>query len=157
MPIAANPDARFEIVLESDKELYAESPALAPAFIYRYLTKLSCAPVTELCAPPAAARSDPQLGEDIMERAFEVIKTGLVDWRNMPDLGDIPGSMVFDASRLDEILTPAEAFEILFKLVRQGYGPTDKKKSGSPSPTPTASSVDPAPAEPTTSESTTPD
>jgi len=125
MPIAADPNQRFEIVLESDQALPEDE---RPVFVYRYLVKRKLGPIASLVERVTHAATDGDMpGHDEL---FDAIRTGLVDWRHMTD-PEKQQELAFDAARLEDLLTPGEAMEILFQLHFQGFGLEDKKKSAS--------------------------
>jgi hypothetical protein len=97
MPISLDPTARFELVLSGDKD---KSPA--PAFQFRYLTGREWMKVATIADSVATSTG----GAEALEKIFAVIKVPLVGWSNM-------GQHDFDAGKLEDIINPDEAKELL--------------------------------------------
>ena len=125
MPLATNPNAKFELSLTSD----ADRPeAERPVFIYHYLTGLQQMGLADLLDRLEQSSS----GSEAIKRIFEAAATGLVDWKNIRDRDGNP--IPFDPQRLPEVMSMQEAMELAQQLYAGQY-PTleDKKKSESAS------------------------
>jgi hypothetical protein len=133
---AFDPKRRFEIHLDADEN---ESPAARTTFICRYLTTREWQQVEDLL-------NKPDTGDSIRattEPVFAALKLAIVDWRNVCGATDAPIAFAQDA--FESLLDPAEARELLEKMIRGAtMGGADAKKSASQSPSDTGSSADPA-------------
>jgi hypothetical protein len=127
MPLATNPKALFEIVLESDNEL---PEGERPVFIYHYLTGLEQIELTNLLEKK---EKDPKRkSKDVIEESFKAATMGLVGWRNVFDRSG--ESIAFASEQLYEIMGFREATELAWKVLNeQILSPADKKKSDGPS------------------------
>lgn len=117
MPRALEPDVTFDVVLESDRDKPSDS---RPTFVYRSLT---CREWSK-----AAGFFDHASGltaAEFVEQIVEVASIGLVGWRNM--------GIEFDKSKLLDVVTPAEARELLQRSVN-GAVPDPEAKKNSESP-----------------------
>lgn len=86
---------------------------------------------------------------EAVDGLFSALRQVVAGWRHMatPEGDELP----FDPDRLEELLTPAEAFELLGAAMNASMlGPADRKKFESPSPTGRAASAEaPAPQDAT--------
>ena len=125
MPIACDPNSTFILVLKSDESKPAAS---RPGFIFRYLTGRQWKGIDEIQRESGKTETNTE-GYD---RLIDGIKTALVDWRNMTDRDG--RAIEFDPSKLDDILTLAEAWELLFGiLANTSLQKEEKKNLDSPS------------------------
>ncbi|HIJ70652.1 MAG TPA: hypothetical protein HPP87_04725 [Planctomycetes bacterium] len=137
MPLATNPRARFEVVLESDKGLPEDR---RPKFIYRYLTGHQQKEIADIIDSIGRAK----FGKEGIDRIFRAAKIGLIDWQNICN-GD--GKPVdFDPEKLEQILGMTEALEMAQKVLGQAPDFEDKKKLDSQSPSSTGQSAVDVPA-----------
>jgi hypothetical protein len=119
MPLATNPKALFEIVLESDNEL---PEGERPVFIYHYLTGLEQIELTDLIA---TIDKSPSL-KNLIETVFKAAETELVSWRNVFDKN---GKLVlFSPHRLKEIMGYGEAITLARQLLQGQVLSLDYKK-----------------------------
>ena len=132
MPIALEPDSKYDYVLSSDASKPKDKQ---PTFVFKYL---SARKWKELAACSDSFEKDDS-GEKAMDAVFEAIKKSLIGWRNM--IGPDGKEIGFDIDKLEDIVTPAEAMELMQAAVTQTPSIEDKKKSDSQSPSSTASSA----------------
>lgn len=132
MPLVLEPKAKFEVVLDCDSKKYKEKQ---PTFIFKYLSSRKWKEMARL----SDAFDKDDSGETAIDTVFKAIGMSLVGWRNMTDPDG--SEIAFDAESLDDIVTPAEALELMQAAVSQLPTPEDKKKLGSPSPSTTAKSA----------------
>jgi hypothetical protein len=129
MPLALDPDATFDLVLATDQERPEES---RPSFIFRFMANRHWKELAHV-----ADHLD-ELGvqgiDAVLGRMEDVLKLGLVGWKNMVDPATrkvIP----YDPQDFDRLVTPAEMSELMYSaLARMGPSVGEKKASGSPSP-----------------------
>ena len=132
MPLVLEPKAKFEVVLDCDTHKLKEKQ---PTFIFKYLSSRKWKEMARL----SDAFDKDDSGETAIDTVFKAIEMSLVGWRNMIDPD---GSQIaFDVEALDDIVTPAEALELMQAAVSQLPTPEDKKKLDSPSPSSTARSA----------------
>ena len=124
MPLATDPNQTFEVVLISDRDKPENEQ---PAFIYRYSTGRQWRAANEFRQKINAAKDDSEMPFDTLDELYAMISNRMIGWRNMkdPDTGD---DLPFDISRLDDILTLPEAFELLALKLEQRVNEMDKKK-----------------------------
>ena len=122
MPFVVDPGAIQRIVLSSDE---AKSPC--PAFLYRHLSFRKFAELEALRA--SIGKED--FSESIRKQ-FAALADGLVGWENITGADGQP--IPFNREAMPDLLTIAEAQEILIKRLT-GAVPSvdDKKKLPSPS------------------------
>lgn len=143
MPLALDPEARFELVLESD----ADKPAgERPTFVCRFMPNRDwkvVAHVADRIGELAAEGIEAMLTQ--MEDALAL---ALVDWRHM-------GGIDYARERIPDVLTPGELVELIQKAVQQtSVSVAEKNASGSQSPSDgdgsasTATPPEPAPEDP---------
>jgi len=130
MPLAVDPQARFRIVLQSDRDAEPE-----PAFLCKYLS----AALWRRVGRVQDRIEDLDGADEVVDLVFDAIKLGIVGWENMLDYDE------FDADKLEEVLTIMEAQELLQKIMIQGMDVEVKKKSESPLPSSTEESARTAP------------
>lgn len=120
MPLATDPKAFFEYVLETDRK---GKKAEQPTFVFRR-------PTLQQWKYAATLRDNIDKAEDVVQVLDEVIKilqNSLVGWRNMKSLEG--REMSFAPERLEEILNLDEVMELLHVIVAQGkIDDEDKKK-----------------------------
>ena len=132
MPLILEPDSHYDYVLDCDAGKPKEKQ---PTFIFRYL---SCRKWKEVAGLSDSFDEDDS-GEDAIDAVFEAINRSLTGWRNMsgPDGKEIE----FDAGKLEDIVTPSEAMDLLKAAVSQMPTVDDKKKFDSQSTSSTARSA----------------
>lgn len=114
MPILLEANSKFEVVLECDKD--KENP---PKF---YFKALSCRDWRKL-AKVADSIGDGDT-DDVIDKVFEMITTGLADWSLVNSNGDL---LPFEPDKLQDYLTIKEAMELLEKFKQQGVGAAERK------------------------------
>jgi len=134
MPIATNPKARFEIVLENDKGRPAAEQAV---FVYRHLTMAEEAELMRLYMSINAA--DDKAATDA---TFAAVRFGLLECRNLIDLEGQPVKGKPEAAVFQNILCTSEVMELITKIMNEIHLPESvKKKSDSPSASSTGRSA----------------
>jgi len=123
MPIYTDPNARIDIVLDSDKD--KENP---PTFVYRALNGREWRKVAEAFDTLQSGKVDGMAAQ--LDAIYTTVAIGLMDWRNMfdPETGEpIP----FNKNDVDLLLNPIEASTDLMGKILGAVTPThdDKKKS----------------------------
>lgn len=130
-PLALDPEATFELVLESDKD---KPEGEQPTFICRYVNNRNWRQLAHVADNLEQIKQTTDGIEELLDTMEEALLLSLVDWRNMvdPQTGkEIP----FAADNLGDVLTVAEISELIQKAVTQSQlRPAAKKNSGSPSP-----------------------
>src|SRR5690606_36961978 len=104
MPVALDPNKRFEVVLESDKSLPDKQ---RPTFIFRHLTAREFMSSADDCDALSQSGSGRQALDSILSR----LGKGIVGWRNM-------NGIEFSADKLADLLTVQEAGELLSAMVK---------------------------------------
>jgi len=125
MPITLDPQTTYPVVLATDR-----AKKHPPTFIYRYLNGRQWKKL-------AAVSDDLDqmiTGVGAIDAVYRIIEVGLVGWENLNNRADEPIIFDKDHLELDEILTPAEAVEIMQAIMAQTPSIDDKKKLESPSP-----------------------
>lgn len=136
-PLALDPKARFEVVLEGDLEL--DDP---PAFVFRHLPCDDYRRLAEQGDRLEQIQADPDsTAGQLMDELLGLVRLPLVGWRGMRDPAtgeEIP----YDPAALGRILTPGEVIELTTRLRDEmALGAQAKKGSRSQSPSGTASSA----------------
>jgi len=128
MPLATNPKARFEVVLNSDAGLPKDDQ---PVFIFRYLSVDEWEKLAKLNDEFDEAGKKDTNTVVMINLAFKAIKMALVGWRNMkvPKGKEIP----FDLKKLKSMVTVGEATELMMAAVSQRPNFEAKKNFVSPS------------------------
>ena len=119
MPLALEPNATYDVVLSID----ADKPEdRRPTFVFRYLSSRKW---KELARLTDKFEKDDS-GEAAIDAVFDVIRMVLAGWRNMigPDGKEIP----YNPAELDDMVTPAEAMELMMAAEGQVPNVEDKKK-----------------------------
>jgi hypothetical protein len=118
MPLILEPESTFEYVLDYDK---AKPKDKQPTFIFKFLSSRKWKEIAGLSDIFDKGES----GEAAVDVVFKAIRGSLTGWRNMknPDGSEI----TFDADLLDDIVTPAEAVELMQAAVSQMPTAEDKK------------------------------
>ena len=119
MPRGLDPTQTYTVFLESDAE---KSPR--PEFVYRHLNCREWRKAAQLYDMDAGAKADKNL-----DAVFEMLRMGLVGWRNMTDpaTGD---EIAFNPADLDLLIDMNEAMELTEKVLGNGQvSPDDTKKS----------------------------
>lgn len=132
MPLATNPNATYELVLSTDAELPKEKQ---PVFIFRYLNITEWEKIAKLNDEFETSTEASQM----IDLAFKVIEKTLCGWRNMkPPSGN---EINFNFKKLKDMVTLAEATELMQAAVSQRPTVADKKKLDSQSESNTDKSV----------------
>jgi len=128
MPLATNPKAIFEVVLNSDAGLPKDDQ---PVFIFRYLSVDEWEKLAKLNDEFDEAGKKDANPIVLINLAFKAIDMALVGWRNMkvPKGKEIP----FDLGKLKSMVTVGEATELMMAAVSQRPSFGDKKKFDLPS------------------------
>lgn len=100
MPQLLDPDSRFSVVLESDKD--KDDP---PTFVFRALSVRSFNRAVDQYESIDEGKSE----SSKMKTIIAVLCMGLIDWHNM--------GRDYDPAELDDILTIGEAIELLEKML----------------------------------------
>jgi len=129
MPRALDPNARFPIVLKSDRN----RPEPRPTFWARYLTGREWIALSEA----------QNTGEHKLASWYNVLRLCVVDWQHVTDAAG--NEIRFAPASFENILDPGEARELV-EACAAGQQPDadEKKDSGSPPQSRPASSVRPA-------------
>lgn len=115
MPIFLEPDQKFSIVLDSDKDKPAET---RPTF---YVRSLSMREQVKLSAGLDAALEQTTT-EGIFTATCELLSQYLVGWSNM-------GSFAYGSADVQDFLAHHEARELLRKILANSHVQTEEKKS----------------------------
>lgn len=132
MPLVLEPDSTYEYVLSCDKSKPEEKQ---PTFIFKYLSSRKWREVAKL----SDTFDKDDSGETAIDAVFEAIKKTLTGWKNMNEPNG--QEIKFDAGKLEDIVTPSEAMELLRAAVSQMPTVDDKKKFDSQSTSNTARSA----------------
>lgn len=135
--IATDAKGKLEISLSTD----AQTPEdRRPVFVSHVLSSRESARVAKM-GEQAGKLEDIDAEED---KVVEAVATVLTGWRNVRDRGG--NDVGFDPSRLRDLLTRAELWELFNKIVSTSrLTEQDAKKSASPSGSDTGSSAPAAP------------
>ncbi len=126
--ICLDPEQRIRVVLASDE---SRPDSEQPTLLYRAMT------VREFRHFQAVIDKSDLPNADQLSVACEAAQCNLVGWKNI--------SREFNATELDDILTPHEVEEVIVKLFRvMRFTANDKKKLDSPQPSGTDKSAEPA-------------
>jgi len=126
MPLALDPEKKFDLVLETDAE---RPPEERPTFVFRFLTGREWKKVAAI----QESIDEGMKGSEAIDRIFEALALGVVGWRNIRGRDGRP--IPFAAESLDLALTVKEAAELAARMLAQtDAGGEDRKKSASPSP-----------------------
>ena len=120
MPITTDPNARIEIILDSDKE--KDKP---PTFIYRALNGREWREVAKVFDALQSGKVSGMSAQ--LDAIYETVSIGLLDWKNMfdPETGnEIP----FKKEDVDLILNPIEASTDLMGKILGAVMPTHEEK-----------------------------
>lgn len=122
MPLVLEPDSTYEYVLSNDAGKPKEKQ---PTFIFKYLSSRKWRELARLSDKFDKDTAGDE-GDAAMDAVFEAIKMALVGWRNMtwPDGKEVE----FDPDKLEDILMPDEAIELMQAAVSQLPTAEDKKK-----------------------------
>lgn len=127
MPIATDPKATFDYVLESDRKKPKKEQ---PAFVCKVLSTAKWRKVIEMDSRLADIEGDLEQ----LNIIFEVIQFGVIGWRNM-SIGN--SQLPYNRDNLEDVLTLPEAAELMQAVVAQGITIEDKKKLEPQSPSAT--------------------
>jgi len=120
MPLSLEPDRRFPVVLEIDKDKPSETQ---PTF---YANSKSMRDAEDTADEFDAMLSDSQNGKELHKRTCEMLHKHVVGWKNM-------GNFTFPTSPQEwyetGVLTFAEAAELLRGIIRNRSLNVDEKKS----------------------------
>lgn len=100
MPLALDPSQTFKVILKSDR-----SKTNPPAFEFRYLTNREWKKFAAICD----SISDSSDGIDGLTKIEDAVRVALVGWENM-------GQYEYDPSKLEDIINPGEAKELLEEM-----------------------------------------
>ena len=144
MPRPLDPSDTFDVVLASD---VGRSPK--PAFVFRAATG------REWRRMAVALDNRPaDVGQGVDE-VFEAIRVTLVGWKNIADRDG--QAVAYEPANIDEVISFAEAVELLRGALNEGrLNPEDKKKSASSDSSAVESSAPPAQAPPAMTSPATP-
>ena len=131
MPIALDPNATFKIVLESDE---VKPKSERPRFVYHHLTARQWGQIVDVLGNLETTENS-----EVMNKVFDACRIGLAGWENIKDLSGKP--IAFRPKAMEDILTLAEATELLVMLSAAGLSGDSKKKFVSPSDSGTARSA----------------
>ncbi len=133
MPVALDPEATLEIVLESDRGKDPE-----PTFVFRYLAAREWQQIAAV-----GDRMDQVADDDLdgmMDTLIDTIAIPLCAWHHLrePTGDEVP----YDPDRIGYVLSPQEIQELIFAYMAESQlGVADKKKSASPAPSAQAPSA----------------
>lgn len=125
MPLALEPNATFDVVLDSDK---TKPKGTRPTFVCRYL---SCRTWREVAETIQNLEEDNADGPAVMKLVIEQLNKCVVGWRNMAAPGE--KSIRFSLNELPAVIDLFEAMELLKKALEGRPDATDLKNSRSPS------------------------
>ena len=115
MPAFLEPDQRFAVVLEIDKDKPKET---RPTFIVKSLSMRE----QKRLSDDMDTALDRETTDQICDATCELVKRYVVGWENM-------GQFVFGESDLQEFLSIQEARELLRKVLSNSYVQHEEKKS----------------------------
>jgi hypothetical protein len=132
MPLILEPNATYKIVLSTDSD---KPESKQPYFSFRYLNGREWLKLARLSDEFETSNK----GDNTLQLVFKAIRISLIGWGNMIDIDgqEIP----YDPAKLEDILIPSEAAELMQAAVAQLPSFDDKKKSISPLESSTDSSV----------------
>lgn len=110
MPLATNPNAIYELVLDSDKDIDKKE---RPKFLYRYLTGSQQIELTVLMDKI----EDTGTGEYALNQIFKAASIGLIGWDNIRD--DRGELIPFAIDKLKDVVGMMEAIELSRKVLEQ--------------------------------------
>ena len=119
MPLATHPNATYKIVLSTDAHLPKDKQ---PIFIFRYLSVIDWEEIAKLNDKFETAANSIEM----IDLAFQVIKSTLCDWRNMKTKSG--KAISFNPKKLKSMVTLQEATELMQAAVAQRPSFEDKKK-----------------------------
>ncbi len=138
-PIAVDPEATFDVVLESDKG--KDRP---PTFVFRQVTCRKWRELAEL-ADQIETR---KLGTAVegLDVTLKALRSTLIGWRDMAGLDGV--EIPFDAEKIEDLLTMREVTELMYAGL-EGSQPTPDELKNWPLPpgSDTAASAEPVPAD----------
>lgn len=137
MPLALDPQATFEVVLEYDA---GKPPEARPCFVCRALSARVWRSLASAADEVDRLREEKAGGGQALDVVFDKLQSAVVGWHRMVDVEGF--EVPFAPESLDLVLTISEAWELLFKILGQSRASgTDLKNSESPSPIDTESSA----------------
>jgi len=137
MPLACDPNQTFRVHLDSDADKPDES---RPDFEFRFLTGREW----KACVTVDDRIEGAENAVAILDDVLDLLRPLLVGWRNMTDRTGRP--MPFDKAGLEDLVNPAEAWELLGKVMGHNrLDGDDLGKSASQPPTGSDGSASPAP------------
>ena len=126
MPLALDPNATFEIWLDSDADVPA---ATRPVFVCRHMNDRALKSLAS-----AQDRINAAVGADRVDLMHDELRKGLVGWRNMID-PQTKKAIPFDPERTLDVLNANEVVELVEKMANQAQATAaDRKKSAPRSP-----------------------
>jgi len=144
VPRCLHPEDTFDIALDSDLRLPEDE---RPVFTFRPLSIRQwrvC--ISAIERVQGLDDSHPENVGPAIDAICDVLRTGLVGWRNMLDHNVADGAeplwIPYDPAKLDELLDMNEATELMQKMMSANeLTVEDKKKSASPPSSARASSA----------------
>jgi hypothetical protein len=116
MPISLEPDQRFSVVLDSDKDKPAES---RPTFFAKSQSMRGQKALADVLD---RLTEDPDVTvEELFEDAVDALAKVLTGWKHM-------GNVEYSREALYDVLTYAEARELIRKVSYNQHITTDEKK-----------------------------
>ena len=134
MPLILDPESTFEVVLDYDKKKDKENQ---PVFVFEYLSARQWKKLAELNDKFFSFTKEK--ADDALDVPFEAIRLTIAGWQNLKDPEGEP--IDFDTEKLEDILTTAEAIELMIAATQQTPNIEDKKKLDSPSDSSTKQSA----------------
>lgn len=126
MPLALNPNRKFAVVLESDKELPEKE---RPTFLFRYVTVFQWQDLADsINKIQPESMSEIQYADQVLNLLFG----SLIGWENITD-PETKKPIPFSRKNAKRILTFGEINELMNKMANQNMEIEDIKKSASPS------------------------
>ena len=147
MPVLMRPEAVFDYALMGDREI---PEAERPTFTFRVLTGRQFLELAALSDRIDEARQGDlgMSGREIAEQAFDLVRTGLVGWRNLkkrnPEKPDELVDAAYRPEDLPDVVTFDEAFELRNAMLAGPMTADDAKKLGPQSPSGSAASAEAA-------------
>lgn len=125
MPLATRPNATFEVVLSTDKDL---PKAKQPVFVFRYVSIAEWEEIAKLSDKFDTSMDSSQM----IEAALQVVKKLMVGWREMKTPAG--QKIAFNVKKLKSLIGLGELTELMQAAVSQRPSTAVKKKSDSRSP-----------------------
>ena len=126
MPLALEPGASFNVVLESDKHKPAKE---RPYFKFRYLDGREWNKIAAMVDLKDRLDQSNVDGDFITEETYDTVRKALVGWGNM--VGRDGKNIPYALKKLEDVVGMIEAQELIVKMMNQGLEIDVKKKSDS--------------------------